>query len=110
MTTDEIADFCHREFAIVVSTQVTQEEQSLRCYLRDGSYPDIFVGKTGLYSYHWQRATSILRFNNAPHFDSVESAPHHLHSLDGSVKASPVTGVSEEDVRLVFRFIYDHVT
>ena len=52
MTIDEIADFCRKEFAIVVSADVIREERSLRCHLRDGSYLDIFAGRTGRYSYH----------------------------------------------------------
>ncbi|MDI3299533.1 MAG: DUF6516 family protein [Bacillota bacterium] len=103
---DEIAAICAREFPrLVVAAYIIDPRRGrIRLDLRDGTYLDIHQGARGGYSYHWQRATDSVRFNNAPHFDHIESAPHHLHVGD-EVRASDVRGVTEEDVRKVLRFI-----
>ena len=45
-------------------------------YIRELIQPD-----NCKYSYHWQNAKNemILRWDNAPHFPSVSTFPHHLH-------------------------------
>lgn len=80
----------------------------MRLVLRDENFVDIFVGRTGRYSYHWQTGERRYRFNNAPHYDgfAIETAPHHLHIPDSSVvEASGVRAISVEDITRVLQFV-----
>ena len=106
MTVDEVAALCTEEFPEIVDRAyvVDQRRGRIRLDLRDGSYLDIHQGARGGYSYHWQRVTDSVRFNNAPHFYEIESAPHHMH-VGNEVKASNVRGVTEDDVRMVLQFV-----
>ncbi|MBC8182098.1 hypothetical protein H8E88_13360 [candidate division KSB1 bacterium] len=49
---------------------------STTLYIRELIQPD-----NCKYSYHWQNENNemILRWDNAPHFPSVSTFPHHLH-------------------------------
>lgn len=106
MTVEELALQCRHGFVGLVSAvSVVHAERTVRVHIRDGSFLDIFVGRTGRYSYHWQASAGPYRFDNAPHFGDLVSHPHHLHMPDGSVVPSPIRGVSAEDVRLVLQFI-----
>lgn len=109
VTVSEVADFCLRQFPdLVVSASIIQEERTVRLVLRDRSFVDVFVGRTGRYSYHWQTGERRYRFNNAPHYDqlSIETAPHHLHTPDGSaIEASVVRAISVEDITRVLQFV-----
>lgn len=109
MTPIEVAQYCLDQFPdLVVSAHVLQEERKIRLDLRDGSILDIFVGRSGRYSYHWQRGHERYRFNIAPRYDqiTVGTAPHHLHTPgDPGVQPSVARGVSPQDISAVLRFI-----
>jgi len=59
------------------------------------------------YSFHWQDRTGrlIRRWDNAPHFQGLPNAPHHIHTRDGSVIASR----SVPDILDVISFIEDEL-
>ncbi|MCY0885222.1 MAG: DUF6516 family protein [Firmicutes bacterium] len=80
----------------------------MRLALRDGTYLDAHQLGADRYSYHWQRPGETVRRNNAPHFNHIDTALHHLH-IGQEVRASPVRGVSEQDVRQVLRFIQSQI-
>lgn len=106
MTANEIAAICSAEFPeVVVRTFVADARRGrIRLDLRDGSYLDIHQKAGGGYSYHWQRASAAIRFNNAPHFDHLETAPHHMH-VGAEVRPSTIRGVTEEDIRKVLQYV-----
>ena len=106
MTVDEIAAICSAEFPeVVVCAFVADARRGrIRLDLRDGSCLDIHQTSGGGYSYHWQRASDAIRFNNAPHFDHLETAPHHMH-VGSEVRPSDIRGVTEEDVRKVLQYV-----
>lgn len=109
MTIDEVACLCPEGFPqLVTSVETVQAERTVRVRLRDGSFLDIFVGKTGPYSYHWQTSAGLYRFNNAPHFDHVETYPHKC-TRRGAVLASSARRVAQDDVRAVLRFVGEHM-
>lgn len=114
MTINEVADFCLQQFPeLVTSANVIQEERTVRLRLCDASFVDIFIGRTGRYSYHWQKGEERYRFNNAPHYDEfeVEAVPHHLHMPGGSeVESSRVRAVSPEDITTVLQFVAQHLS
>ena len=107
MTFEEIASLCMTEFSHVVKSASVFEPRTnrIRLELVDGSFIDIHQTADGRYSYHWERADGFYRFNNAPHFDHIESTPHHLHIGKERVTGSDVRGVSQDDVRKVLRFV-----
>lgn len=56
----------------------------IKANLNDGStlYVREFIRfDNSKYSYHWQNSNRemILRWDNAPHFPSIPTFPHHLH-------------------------------
>jgi len=106
MTVEEISGICSAEFPeVVVRAFVADPRRGrIRLDLRDGSCLDIHQKKGGGYSYHWQRVSDTIRFNNAPHFDHLETAPHHMH-VGAEVQPSDIRGVTEEDVRKVLQYV-----
>lgn len=107
MTLEEIAALCRAEFPHLVreAVLIDPRRNRIRLLLADGTFIDIHQNPNGRYSYHWERESGSFRFNNAPHFDDIETAPHHLHHDDGAVGPSDVSGVTEEDIRQVLRFV-----
>lgn len=57
-------------------------------------FRELFVGQGKFikiaYSYHYQLANGamIFRYDNAPHYPGLLSAPHHKHLADGEVIAA----------------------
>ena len=66
--------------------------RNLRIFLPDG-FMGVFVSE-GLYSFHWEKE-GVVRFDNSPHHNDLETFPDHLH-LEDQVLESPLTG---EDVQ-----------
>ena len=44
---------------------------------------------------------SIMRWDNAPHYPNIPTAPHHFHDERGQVSASPLSGKPLKDLRSV---------
>lgn len=60
------------------------------------------------YAYHYQNASSevIFRYDNAPHYPSLPTHPHHKHVGSTAVEPSPVPDLSEvlrEIEQLIFK-------
>ncbi len=53
------------------------------------------------YSYQLFKEVPILRWDNKEHFPGLETFPHHFHSAEGDVKASPLRGEPKEDLPIV---------
>ena len=111
MTISELSTLCAKEFPDLVAhvRVVDPRRQRIRIDLLDGTFIDVHQGPQGRYSYHWERGGDFVRFNNAPHFDEIETAPHHMHVGMKSVQPSAVRGVSTDDVRLVLQFVQRHL-
>lgn len=78
--------------------------QSLRLFLRDGSFLDVWLSAEK-YSYHWQGSETIVRFDNAPHHH-VETEPHHCH-VDDEIRSSQLGGNPDDDIRTVLERLDD---
>ena len=71
--------------------------------LRDGSRLEmreyVFADRSRKYAYHWMAADGSLRrrWDNAPHWPEVATAPHHVH-LTGQTMPCPSTVTSLEDL------------
>ena len=53
------------------------------------------------YAYQLFTSTPLLRWDNAPHYPSLTTAPHHFHDEQNNVTSSPLTGDPLADLRIV---------
>ncbi len=78
----------------------------LRCSLLPSRYKlDVRLIQTKnetIYSYQLFHDRPIIRWDNAPHFPSVKTFPHHFHDQNGKIKASNLMGKIIEDIDTVF--------
>jgi exosome complex RNA-binding protein Rrp42 (RNase PH superfamily) len=57
-------------------------------------FRELFVGqknplkKTYTYHYQWEDGTIVFRYDNAPHFPHLPTAPHHKHIGENEVVAA----------------------
>jgi hypothetical protein len=110
------------ESAVIQSFRVLRREVSLsdgklrlKAQLVDDSLIEMFAyvieqeqqASVQKYSFHWQAQNGdlICRWDNAPHYLHLRSAPHHRHNADGTV--SEVYGVS--DFLMVLKIIQDTI-
>ena len=58
--------------------------EKLRLHLRDGTFIDLWVNPSGnRYSFHWEHRAKrglIHRYDNAPDFPGLATAPKHFHN------------------------------
>jgi hypothetical protein len=112
-TYEALRQIAETEFAdIVVQDAIlrlpTGDPQKLRLALVDNSIIDVFISRSGRYSYHWDRRpagkTTIYRHDNAPHaaWQSVATFPHHFH--DGREKNVVASHISQEPTKAVREF------
>lgn len=43
----------------------------------------------------------VLRWDNAPHYPQITTAPHHFHDADGTMRESPLLGDPVADLGYV---------
>ncbi len=83
-------------------------EVKLRCQLVENYHFQIWVHyepNSQDYSYQLFTDHPILRWDNAPHYPNIPSAPHHFHDENNVVSPSPLTGNMNQDLILVLREI-----
>ena len=79
-------------------------EAKIRCSLIDNYQLQVWLSMTSAYKdYAYQLFTDrpLLRWDNAPHFPEISTAPHHFHDETNNVGESPLTGDTERDLRHV---------
>ena len=54
-----------------------------------------------IYAYQLYSTTTIVRWDNAPHYPGIATFPHHFHDLHGNVLESDLTGEAGKDLDLV---------
>lgn len=89
----------------IVGYEQEGEAYALRvtAVLRDGSRLELreflFADGSRKYAYHWMAADGSLRrrWDNAPHWPDVATAPHHVH-LSGPASPDPSTITTLEDL------------
>ncbi|NCP15697.1 hypothetical protein GW866_01450 [bacterium] len=57
------------------------------------------------YAYQLYTRQPLLRWDNAPHYPAIVTAPHHFHNENGQVSSSPLSGRPLEDVKKVLEII-----
>ncbi len=90
-----------------VMTLSTGDPQKLRLLIADGSLIDVYLSKSGRYSYHWERRMigegTIYRHDNAPHprWQYVSTFPKHFHNgqeenvIESYLSSDPSEALSE---------------
>lgn len=53
--------------------------RNMRVFLSEG-FVDVFIAED-LYSFHWQ-GEDVVRFDNSPHHEDLDTFPDHLHVND----------------------------
>ncbi len=57
------------------------------------------------YAYQLFTDRPILRWDNAPHYPNLATAPHHFHNEKGEVHTSPLRGKPLQDLKHVLHEI-----
>ncbi len=107
----KIVDYL-KSIEIVSSIQIVFLDDSLqrsicklRCNLLPSRYKlDVRLIQTEneiIYSYQLFHDRPIIRWDNAPHFPSVTTFPHHFHDQNDKIKASNLMGDIIEDIDYV---------
>jgi Family of unknown function (DUF6516) len=79
-------------------------EVKIRCRLPKNFQLQIWLHhETAFQDYAYQLFTGVprLRWDNAPHYPQITTAPHHFHDADGTVRESPLLGDPGADLRYV---------
>lgn len=85
-------------------------EIKIRCHLPKSHQLQIWIHiEPDFQDYAYQLFTTIpiLRWDNAPHYEYLSSAPHHFHDERGKVYESRLTGNIKQDLKTVLREITD---
>ena len=107
----KIVDYL-KSIEIISSIQVVFFDDSLqrsvcklRCSLLPSRYKlDVRLIQTEneiIYSYQLFHDRPIIRWDNAPHFPSVTTFPHHFHDQNDKIKASNLMGDIIKDIDYV---------
>lgn len=79
-------------------------EVKMRCRLVRGYQMQIwFHHEPGFQDYAYQLFTDhpILRWDNAPHYPHISTAPHHFHDENNRVSESSLRGNMQPDLKTV---------
>jgi len=79
-------------------------EVKIRCRLTKNFQLQIWLHhETAFQDYAYQLFTSVpvLRWDNAPHYPQITTAPHHFHDADGTMRESPLLGDPVADLGYV---------
>jgi len=107
----KIVDYL-KSIEIISSIQIVFLDDSLqrsicklRCNLLPSRYKlDVRLIQTEneiIYSYQLFHDRPIIRWDNAPHFPSVTTFPHHFHDQNDKIKESNLMGDIIEDIDYV---------
>lgn len=81
-------------------------EVKIRCQLAGGYQFQVWLHRElhALdYAYQLFTQKPLLRWDNAPHYPRIPTAPHHFHDVDGEVGSSTLTGDPLVDLPVVLR-------
>jgi hypothetical protein len=107
--TDAILELLH-EHPLVTSIRIVNLDETpagkielkIRCRFADTYQIQIWLHHESTFQdYAYQLFTDrpILRWDNAPHYPHIPTAPHHFHGEDEAVTDSPLTGGPIADLK-----------
>ena len=82
-------------------TPAGQLEVKIRCRLPESYQFQVWLHQemTSLdYAYQLFTSIPLLRWDNAPHYPSMSTSPHHFHDEHNRVSESPLTGKPSIDL------------
>lgn len=85
-------------------TPAGKVELKIRCRLIEGYRFQVWLHhEVDFQDYAFQLFTDhpILRWDNAPHYPDISTAPHHFHNESGTVSESMLTGQPLQDLMVV---------
>jgi len=113
-----VPDLLHllREHPLVQTLRVVEYDETpygklvlkVRCRLKGGYQFQLWLHREPDFeSYAYQLFTNrpLMRWDNAPHYPHITTAPHHFHDASGAVSESTLTGDSLTDLPIVLREI-----
>lgn len=83
-------------------------ECKVRCRITGGQQFQVWLHQsahTTDYAYQLFTSVPLLRWDNAPHYPGIETAPHHFHDEQNNVGSSPLTGQPSVDLPIVLEVI-----
>lgn len=83
-------------------------ELKIRCRLQKGFNFQLWLHLEPAsvdYAYQLFTHVPLLRWDNAPHYPKIASAPHHFHDALGVIDASPLCGDPRLDLPVVMNEI-----
>lgn len=110
IATSEFADIV--EFGTIMRTS-SGELWKLRIFFYDETFLDVYLSRSGKYSYHWDlrtRENKIYRHDNAPHgqWRHISTFPKHFHNgLEENVTESDVPDSPRDALRYFLRMIFE---
>lgn len=104
------------QHALVKSTRVVNYDETpsgklevkIRCDLPKSHQLQIWIHtepESLDYAYQLFTTVPLLRWDNAPHYEHLSTAPHHFHDEHGKVYESPLRGNIKRDLRTVLNEI-----
>jgi len=94
---------------VAIDEVFTRSVLRIRCGLLPSFYHlDIRLVQTEnetIYSYQLYTDHPIVRWDNAPHFPTITTFPHHFHNIRGEVEASLLRGSVLDDLDAVLNNI-----
>lgn len=82
-------------------TPTARLEVKIRCRIASQQQFQIWIhqGASTLdYAYQLFTSVPLLRWDNAPHYPTIATAPHHYHDEQNQVTASPLVGEPDVDL------------
>jgi hypothetical protein len=79
-------------------------EVKIRCRIGSQQQLQVWVHQQELsldYAYQLFTSVPLLRWDNAPHYPAIATAPHHFHDEQNTVTSSPLAGDPTADLPLV---------
>ncbi len=109
--TDAILDLLHKH-PLVTSIRIVNLDETpsgkielkIRCRVASNYHLQIWLHHESTFQdYAYQLFTDrpILRWDNAPHYPLISTAPHHFHNEDETVTDSSLSGDSIADLKQV---------
>ena len=83
-------------------------EVKLRCQLTGAYQLQIWLHRepAGLdYAFQLFTQQPVLRWDNAPHYPAIATAPHHFHDERGAVGVSPLSGEPLADLEILLHIV-----
>jgi hypothetical protein len=87
-------------------------ELKIRCQLKKKYKVQVWIHQTDTYfHYSYQLFTTypILRWDNAPHYPNISSAPHHFHDEENRVTNSLLSGDVLQDIHIMLKEVITYI-